>query len=128
MEIAAEMPVLTSDGETTTLGFEFKEGSTSLGMRRGNNGYLLVSKPVSDTGGIDYFDKDHYVEVNNQTNGRFGGLCHLNLSEPRRVQICLNFKPVGINSSFILLVPEELPTDVVAFLNSIDLRPDPAKS
>lgn len=91
---SSEPPVCHLAEEIWTLGFKDQDGAN----------YVLIQWPDVEIGCApeqdEFFGSDHYVEVNDQIGGRYGGVTQIWLS-PMVLEMSLNFdSPLGRTLSF----------------------------
>jgi hypothetical protein len=71
MRIACEALDLGTIPQLITVAAAFSDGS----------GYVLIQMPVPGSDEDDWFGADHYVEVNDQRHGQFGGIKTLEIGK-----------------------------------------------
>lgn len=97
------------------------DGTFGLAIKfRSPGGYLIVQKPTPDDEETDFFGHDHYVEVNDQAFGRYGGIKFIRLADDAGSCVVeLSFEVPGLGAQLDLIFAEPLNADDVAFLTEL---------
>ena len=84
------------------------------------SGYMVVQKPVPGSDEEDFFGHDHYVEVNDQAFGRYGGIKLIRLADDLGSCVVeLSFEVPGLGAQIELIFAEPLNADDAAFLTEL---------
>ena len=109
MRIQANSPIWMTDG-TRGLAIEFLSPG----------GYLVVQKPAFGSGEEGFFGHNHYVEVNDQAHGRYGGIKLIAVADDAGSCVVeLSFEVPDLGAQLELIFDEPLSADDAAFLTEL---------
>lgn len=84
--------------------------------------YLLISRPngLAETG--EFFGHDHYVEVRDQSFGRYGGMAMLKVNSEIELEIELACEVPSVGHRLTITTQAPMPDSLLAHLRKLERR------
>lgn len=83
-------------------------------------GYLLISYPDGAGAAAEFFGHDHYVEVNDQAFGCYGGVTSLKIKRDNELEIGLSYEVAGVGTHLTVTTKAPLPTETLSRLRALE--------
>ena len=99
----------------------FEEGILiAFDLEGSEAGYLLISRPSGAGGGEKFFGHDHYVEIQDQLLGRYGGVAALKITGENELAVCLNFDVPEVGNELTIITSEPMSGAVLSNLRQLE--------